>query len=82
MAPGFHFLADTVYNDGVGPLDLTAADAIAFDFFISDYPALTAAMANTNGGVTDLFFFLGSTPGNRYGTREGAPFLDQITGRG
>ena len=82
VAPGFHFLADTVYNDGVGPLDLTAADAIAFDFFISDYPALTAAMANTNGGVTDLFFFLGSTPGNRYGTREGAPFLDRITGSG
>lgn len=82
VAPGFHFLADTVYNDGVGPLDLTAADAIAFDFFISDYPALAAAMANTNGGVTDLFFFLGSTPGNRYGTREGAPFLDQITGSG
>ncbi len=82
VAPGFHFLADTVYNDGVGPLDLTAADAIAFDFFISDYHALAAAMANTNGGVTDLFFFLGSTPGNRYGTREGAPFLNQITGSG
>lgn len=82
VAPGFHFLADTVYNEEAGTHDLSGAHAIAFDFYVSDYPRLVAAMADTNGGVDGLSFFLGSESGSRYGSREGAPFFDQITGSG
>lgn len=85
-APGYAFswLADRMYQQKLGPYDISEADYMEFDFYVEDYEAVKTAMEENN---MDLVFCISSGDpvkysNSRYFFRSIGYFFDQVTDDG